>query len=210
MRARLWAAALVVAAVAVGHVITTSLPLSGGVLDPFVRTGAVDEPVALSYADVRLTEVRPAQYLGSGDPDDLAVRAGGVWVVAEVRVSATREPTVLRSAWLESADGRRYRASVRSGCTITLEAQTGVPAYAQYCFDVPAGALEGLRFSLARAVIGDPGDEAVNGDDLARIDLGVDAGRAAEWRSTTAAYVARPWSWEPLGFDELTLTQAPS
>jgi len=198
----------VVAAVSLAHLLTGRLPvvdLGGG--RPFVESGEVGDEVHLSYADVEVTDVRPAQYLGPPVSTELARLAGGVWVVVSVRLSATTKPVSIQNAWLVDPEGREYLTSSRSWCATNLPVATGVATYAVFCFDVPVTRLEGLHFRVAR---GDVTTDQTSNDDLADFDLAVTSKDVKTWPDTTAAYRSETYSLEPLELEEITLTETGS
>jgi hypothetical protein len=194
----------IVAALAVGHAVTSRFDVTSADYPPFVRTADLGRAAHLSYADVEVTDVRPAQYLAPGSSDDLAVRAAGVWVLVSVTGTATREPTVLLDGRLEDEDGRVYRTSTRSGCAANTGLHTGVPTYSLFCFDVPTHALAGLHFVIAR---GSFDNARLDGDDLADVDLGVTEAEAGSWARTTTAYHAEIEELEPIALKEITLDE---
>ena len=201
---------MVVGAMAAGQVITTLVDVNRAQLPPFVETGSVGDVVELSYADVQVDDVRPAQYLGTDVSTDLASLAGGVYVVVSATVTADSEPTTMSSGWLETPDGVRYRASAKSGCATILRTQTGVPIHSLWCFDVPPDQLAGLSFHLARGTLRDPGDEEINGDAVAEVDLGVTRAEEGTWATTTKAYRVEPYSYTPIELTEITLNEVTS
>lgn len=196
------------AAVAVAQPITSRLPVGVPTLSrPFVSTGQLGEEVHISYADVTVTDVRPARYLGPPVSTELARMAGGVWVVVTTELSATTQPEQIYSAWLEDPDGRAYVNSKRSSCATTLRLPTGITTYAVYCFDVPADRLAGLHFRLAR---GDFRTDQTINDALADVDLDISEGDAETWSDTTKAYRSVDYSLEPVELQEITLTETGS
>jgi len=205
VRARRASGALaILAAVVIGQVVTSRVPIVGADNPPFVEQGEIGDTVHLSYADVEVTDVRPAHYLAPPVQDDLVRMAGGVWVLVSVTATAVEEPVRLDTAWLVDDEGRNYRTSTRSECAITSTLPTGLPTYLLYCFDVPTDRLEGLRFRLAR---GDLGTGRVDGDNLADVDLSISGGDAKSWATTTVAYAAKTSSLEPFELDEVTITE---
>ena len=209
MSRRVWTrrasgALAILAAVAIGQVVTSRVPIVGADNPPFVERGEIGDAVHLSYADVEVTDARPAHYLAPPVQDDLVRMAGGVWVLVSVTATAVEEPVRLDTAWLVDDEGRSYRTSTRSECAITSTLPTGLPSYLLYCFDVPTDRLEGLRFRLAR---GDLGTGRVDGDDLAEVDLALTGGDAETWATTTAAYAAKTSSLQPFDLDEVTITE---
>jgi hypothetical protein len=196
-------AAAILAAVAVGQVVTSRVPVLGSDDPPFVETGDVGQAVHLSYADVEVTDVRPAHYLAPPISTELVRMAGGVWVLVSVTATATEEPVVLHTAWLVDDEGRSYRSSTRSECAPTVELPTGLPTYALFCFDVPPDRLAGLHFRLARGEL----DTETDADDLADVDLAVSGGDAKSWATTSASYAAESYSLEPLELHTITITE---
>ncbi len=194
----------VVAAVAVGHLVTTHLDINDGNFGPFVRTAEVGEVAPLSYADVQVTEVRPAKHIAGLTSTDYAKQAGGVFVLVTVKVTATRESTTFLSQHLVDEDDRLYENSDRAGCGINVATKTGVPAYALFCFDVPASRLAGMRLQLGR---GSPTFSDTDGDDLAEVDLGISKADAKAWATTDDAYAPASTSDEPIELETVELTQ---
>ena len=197
----------VLAALAVGNVITTHLQVNSEQLVPFDEAGEVGQVTHLTYGDVEVTDVRPAAHVVPQFSDELARMAGGVYVLVSVKVTATREPTLFLSAYLEDADGRQYRSSSKAECAINVDSGTGVPAYALFCFDVPPQALAGMRFELSR---GNLIYSTLAGDHLADIDLGISAADERSWGDTDAAYLAETTSREPFELEKVTLQEAPA
>lgn len=173
---RRWAglAAVVLAAMALGRVITDHVSVDGAADKPFVRTGTASAVVHLEYADVSVLGVRAAPAIGGSSP----VAAGGRFLLVDLEVVAQRDATSLLGIYLRDRDGHRYVFTDRgSGCANSTQAPTGLPWYLTVCFDVPKRALAGSSIVVAR------GDYGVNGsgqrrDDQARISLGVDAAKA--------------------------------
>jgi hypothetical protein len=197
----------ILAALAVGNVVNTRLDVNAQQLDPVAEAGGLGKVAHLSYGDVEVTDVRPAEYVGSQFSDELASKAGGVYVLVAVTVTATREPTSFLAAYLEDADGRQYRSSAKAGCAINVRSGTGVPAYALFCFDVPPDALAGMRFQLSR---GNLTYSTLGGDDLADVDLGIGSQDEASWRDSHDVYLAETTSREPIELRTVTLDQVAS
>ncbi len=193
-----------VAAVGVGHLATTHLDIDEGEIGPFVRAVDLDGVAHLSYADVEVTDVRPARYVAGSISTDYAKRAGGVFVLVSVKATSTRESTTFRWHYLVDRTGRLYETSSRADCASGAESKTGVAVYALYCFDVPASRLAGLRFQIAR---GDPTFSDDQGDDLAEVNLAVSRSDAEEWASTDAVYEPVTSEWEPFELQSVELTE---
>lgn len=204
---RLRSTVAVLAALGVGHVITTHLDVNSEQLHPFYESGRVGHEVHLSYADVEVTDVRPAMYVSPRSSDELARKAGGVFVLVSVTATADREPISFQAAFLVDDEGRMYRKSEKAGCAINTDTGTGVPTYAVYCFDVPASRLAGMRFQISR---GNLIYSTLAGDDVADVDLGIDAAEEAAWARTEDAYGAADTDHEPIVLETVDLQQAPS
>jgi len=190
--------------VAVGHLVTTHLDINNGNVGPFVRTADLGDVDHLSYADVEVTDVRPAKYVAGLTSTDYASLAGGVFVLVSVKVTSTNQTEGFLSRYLVDDDDRLYETSERAGCANFVESKAGVPAYALFCFDVPPSRLAGLRFQIGR---GSPTYSDLRGDDLAEIDLHISASEAEEWATTDAVYDPASTSDRPIELHSVELTQ---
>lgn len=167
----------VLVAMALGHLITSQLDVGEAPAGaaPFHRSGSGDDVVRLAYADVRVDDLRSSQYLAPTISTDYIKGAGGVWIIVDLRLTASRAPVQWNGINLVDRGGRIYVPSLKSGCPPSVHTETGVPTYVMVCFDMPEDALEGLHVEVAR------GDLDVDGqrrDDVAVIDLDIDAERA--------------------------------
>jgi len=187
-------AALVLVAMAVGRVITDSVPVNELATKPFVRSGEVGRPVALRYADVGVTGVRAGPHLYGADP----VAAAGQFLLVDVRIVARSESTTLLGFSLLDRAGRRYAPMSRgSTCPTNTTAPAGVRWYAVFCFDVPPSRLEGMVFEVAKGAFDADGSRQ-NRDDLARIDLGIGAAESKEMAASRTA-----WRGQFPGLDQM-------
>lgn len=169
MRRAIASAALVIAAMGLGRLITDHLPTTVGADKPFFHTAGVDEKVALDYADVTVTGVHVTPTI-MGNP---ASAAGGRWLIVDVEAVATTAPTVMSGFFLVDAKDRRWIASLRGPeCTTSMNLSTGIRSYASVCFDIPQKALEGARLMATRGAW-DSHEAAFRRDDVADIDLGI-------------------------------------
>jgi hypothetical protein len=184
MRRWVGLAAALIAAMAVGRVITDTLPLDDAVDKPFVHTGTVGHAVKLTYAEVTAERPRVARSIVGVEP----VKAAGRFLVVDLVLRATREPTFFSGVEVVDAKGRRYAPMDRgTSCPTTTTAPTGVRWYAMFCFDVPRTALAGAKVVVARGEYGTDGADQRR-DDLASIDLGIDRSDADRLWSGDLAY----------------------
>jgi hypothetical protein len=187
------AVAVVIAAMAMGRLLTDHLDGDDALAAPFVRHASVGKTVQLRYADVRVTGVRVARTLDGAD----AVIAAGRFLIVDFSYRARKEPQTFLGLELWDELGRRYEPVTRgSTCALNVRGSTGVRMYAMACFDVPRSALAGanFRFSL--------GDHGVNGsgqrrDDLADIDLGISRAQARQFWDQDLTYTSYVASTEP-------------
>lgn len=199
MKGRLALAAAVLAAMALGRVITDQFPVGEVSSEPFVRHGKLGSTVSLSYADVTATRVRSSAGLEGSAP----VRAAGTFLLVDLTFLATREDTRFLGVELRDRTGRRFAPTTRGAtCPESTLAPAGVPWYAVFCFDVPRDALSGMTLQVAR------GDYAVNGsgqrrDDQALIDLRIDAKQQRSLATSMAIYRAAFPGLTPVEFVRL-------
>lgn len=204
---RRWAglAAALVAAMAVGRVITDALPLDEAVDQPFVRTGTVGNAVDLSYAAVTAEQPRVARRIVGVQP----VQAAGRFLVVDLELRATRESTFFEGVQVVDAKGRRYAPMDRgTSCSTTTTAPTGVRWYAMFCFDVPRSALAGARVVVARGAYEVDGSDQRR-DDLASIDLGIDEAEADRLWSHDIAYKAQAPGFQTIDTSPVRVEDAP-
>lgn len=175
---RAGAAALVVAALALGHVVTSAWPLEERTAAPFVRTGAVGAPVALRYADVTAGPATGSTVLQDAGT---LLATPGIWLVVPLTVDAAGEPRRLGYAAVIGSDGRTYVASgLRSRLALGL-ATPGIAHHGAVVVELPADAAVGARLHVAL----EPWDQRA--DDLADIDLGIAADDVAAWSASSEA-----------------------
>ena len=204
MRRTLSVVAVVIAAMAIGRVLTDHFPDEDQVAAPFVRHGSLGETVHLRYGDVRVDGVRVATRLEGAD----AVAAAGRFLIVDLTYRASGEPRRFLGLELRDAQGRRFTPTDRgSTCPTNLEGMTGIRMYAMACFDVPRSALAGSRFRFSL------GDYGVNGsgqrrDDLADIDLGVSKADVARlWRKDLTYQAVNSTATRPLEKKPITLAK---
>jgi len=169
MRRTIATAALVIAAMGLGRLITDHIPLEEVAAAPFVQRAAMEETVRLDYADLTVTAARVTPTI-MGNP---ASAAGGRFLVVDLELVATTQPTTMAGFFLVDARGRQWIATDRgSECTTSVNLATGARTYLSVCFDVPKQALEGARLNATRGAWSS--DESnFRRDDLADVDLGI-------------------------------------
>lgn len=202
MRRALGAVALVIAAMAIGRLLTDHLPGHENVAAPFVRDGSLGETVHLRYGDVRVSGVRVATRLEGSD----VVVAAGRFLVVDLVYRATAEPRRFLGLEVQDAHNRRFIPTDRGAtCPSNLEGPTGLRMHAMVCFDVPRSALPGAHFRLSL------GDYGVNGsgqrrDDLADIDLEITRTDAQRLWAQDLTYAAQAGvSTKPFDLRPITL-----
>ena len=182
-RRRAGAAVLVLAALALGRLVSDALPGGDGLEQPFVRSGSVGAQVALRYA--RVTAGTPT---GSTVADDGAalLATPGVWVAVPLTVLAEDEPRRLAYAALVGSDGRTYEADgVRSRLTIG-SATPGIAHHGQVLVELPADAAAGAHLRIALH----PWDQRA--DDVADIDLEITPADVTRWLAASEPVVVTP------------------
>jgi hypothetical protein len=173
--------AAVVAAMALGRVVTDLASEENSADDPFVVHGEVGETVELEYADVTVTDVRSARSVSNVD---MPAQATGRFLLLDLEVTSTQEFTTFLGSWVVDRSGRRFVADHRSAdCPQNISPLVGVPWRATYCFDLSRDAFEDATLVFARSDYGVNGSD-VRRDHVAEIDLGIDADEAAAlWES---------------------------
>lgn len=165
----------VIAAMAVGRLVTDHLPAGGQAQDPFVRTGAVGDRVSTEYADVTVYDVAAADFLVGID----TIAARGTYLVIDVKAHARHRSSSLRTIELRAPDGTIFGLNERgTACSGTVWLHTGATTYARLCFDVPTDALAGLHLHLNREGALYKGEVAR--DEVIDIDLGIGEREAEE------------------------------
>lgn len=169
MRRAIASAAIVIAAMGLGRLITDHLPTTETADKPFFHDGRVGSPVALDYADVTVTGTHVTPTI-MGNP---ASAAGGRWLVVDLELMARHSPTSMAGFFLVDANDRRWIASTRGPeCATSVNLSTGVRHWASICFDVPKEALTGAQLMATRGVW-DSHEAQFRRDDVARVDLGI-------------------------------------
>lgn len=173
---------LVVAALFVGTALTSWIPTANDVFErPFRHEATVGEPVELRTGTVTVTRVRSAKELSYNGQTAVTT---GVWVVLDLSWRAAKEPTQLNLLLtrIHAANGKTYGGmpGFVLPCGLT---QPGIEKRCQLHFELPPEALEGAHVLVpAYATLS-------GGDDVADIDLGIDAASASTLGSPSAPIV---------------------
>ncbi|MDQ0424192.1 hypothetical protein [Cellulomonas iranensis] len=180
----LGAGAAVLAALVVGHVVTSAFPVDERVAAPFVREGDVGDTLDLRYA--RLTVEEPTGSTVLAPEVGSLLATPGVWLVVPVTVEAKGQPRALAFAELLGGDGRTYTVFTGGrSAFLPGAAQPGVPRHATLHVEVPPEAVAGARLRVGLDV------EDQRHDDVAEVDLGLTQDDADAW-STDDTSVRAP------------------
>ena len=184
-RRHLGAAALVVAALALGRVVQTAFPVDSSIEGPFEKVGDVGEEVELRYGRVSADSVTGSTLIASNGTQ---MTTTGVWLVVPVTITPADEPLMLMYAAVRAADGRVYRADGSRSSFSAGTAQPGLDRYATVTVELPADAAVGAELLLAKH------DWDLRWDDLAVIDLGVTQSEVDTWATSTELVTVAPSS----------------
>lgn len=165
----------VVAAMAVGRVITDHVPAGGQALDPFIRHVAVGEKARLEYGEATVYSVRSADFLVGIDP----IATHGTFLVIDLEARGRHRSSTFKGPVVRAADGTTYGLTTRgTQCASVAELATGATTYTRFCFDMPVSALAGSHFLLDREGSWIKGE--VNRTEIVDVDLGISAAEARE------------------------------
>lgn len=170
-------ALIVIAALWLGSLVTSLLPDPQAVYEaPFVSTGGIGDTVTTRTVDVTVTGVRAGPEVFNGL--DVATTTGA-WLVVDLTWTAHEETTALNTleARIQSPDGRTFGVLLPAsrGCG---QSQPGVAVSCSLPFEVAPDALEGAHLLI-------PNSTVTSMDDVADIDLGLDAEAAAALAAST-------------------------
>ena len=170
--------ALVVAALALGQVLNERLPDGSDSFRPHEAEVAVGGTVSIRTGDVTPTAVEGARtVLRDVSP---SIRAQGVGLVVRFDFVSRREATALTYAQLRGGDGTLVDVTV-SGQRSRLACPAGPPGLVVHCtavVEVDPAALPGASLVVGPNAV----DERF--DEVAVIDLGVDANDVERWMAT--------------------------
>ena len=168
---------VVIAALAIGLAVTSRLPSAEAIASrPFVRHAALGSPVPMRTGVVTVDAIDATTAVKQSGT---TVKTSAHWLLVTLRFTAAQEPAALAGMTIRAADGRTYSATrpLQSTCGA---GQPGITIRCTIPFELPGDALEGAHLLVPAALLG-----AGAGDDLADVDLGISADRAAELRTIT-------------------------
>jgi hypothetical protein len=168
-------AVALVAALALGRWIEQAWPSGEMDVRSYERTGGVGDRLSLRYADLRVEGVTASTSLATGSE---VAATTGTWLVVDATLWANR--TAFGGGYWRVVDreGRVFDVDQRAGFLVQ-DATPKVPWHLRVAFGLPKGDLAGTTLRLSA----DEVDE--RRDDVAVIDLGIDAAQAARLDTLT-------------------------
>ena len=172
-------AALLFGSWAVSH-----LPTSSSVANAqFIRSGTVGQSVDLRTGSVKVTGVRSAAEIQSGNQ---VAKTPGIWLVVDVDFTPRDEPRNLLSPQLSDSQGRDFGDFQAITVPSCGPGQPGMVLGCTFALELPTDALSGATLllhsedSLSRVPF-----------DVASIDLGIDQSRAEQLAAETGRVVLK-------------------
>lgn len=176
-------AILVIAALFIGSFIAERMPQPDRIVgeQPFYHAVEVGEQATLRTAEVTVTGVQTAKRV---ERFGQVAESAGVWLVVDVEWDPRDAPSTLQGStvMVRASDGRRF-GDLQVVFTSCGPTQPGIPVACQIAIEIAPDALEG-----ARSLIPAEGSVGSN-DDVALVDLGIDADEAAALSETDADLV---------------------
>ena len=172
-------AALLFGSWAVSH-----LPTSSSVANAqFIRSGTVGQSVDLRTGSVKVTGVRSAAEIQSGNQ---VAKTPGIWLVVDVDFTPRNEPRDLLSPQLSDSMERSFGGFQAITVPPCSAGQPGMVLSCTFALELPTDALSGATLllhsedSLSRVPF-----------DVASIDLGIDQSRAEQHAAETGRVVLK-------------------
>ena len=172
-------AALLFGSWAVSH-----LPTSSSVANAqFIRSGTVGQSVDLRTGSVKVTGVRSAAELQSGNQ---VAKTPGIWLVVDVDFTPRKEPRDLLLPQLSDSMERSFGGFQAITVPPCSAGQPGMVLSCTFALELPTDALSGATLllhsedSLSRVPF-----------DVASIDLGIDQSRAEQLAAETGRVVLK-------------------
>ena len=173
-------AALLFGSWAVSH-----LPTSSSVANAqFIRSGTVGQPVDLRTGSVKVTGVRSAAEIQSGNQ---VAKTPGIWLVVDVDFTPRNEPRSLLSPQLSDSMERNFGGFQAIDSAPCGPGQPGMVLGCTFALELPKDALQGatlllhLEDSFSKVPF-----------DVASIDLGIDESRAEQLAAETGRVTLEP------------------
>ena len=174
-------AALLFGSWAVSH-----LPTSSSVANAqFIRSGTVGQSVDLRTGSVKVTGVRSAAEIQSGNQ---VAKTPGIWLVVDVDFTPRNEPRSLLAPQLSDSEGRDFGDFQAITVPPCGPGQPGMVLGCTFALELPADALQGavLLLFLEKALL------TSAPFDVASIDLGIDESRAEQLAADTGRITVEP------------------
>lgn len=178
-RQQWWSGVIVLLALGLGTAVNKRLPDPDEIRwQPFYREVSRGATVNLRTGRVNVLGVYTAPSL-QGEARHLAIASkDAIFVVLDVEYTAFKRPGTLASIFIESQDGRRFGGLPPVGTSSCGVAQPGIPVRCQVVIEMARDALPG-----ATALLTEDANWKGWWDDVARIDLRIDAALARELQS---------------------------
>mgnify|MGYP000922768353 FL=1 len=172
------------AALLFGSWAASHLPTSSSVANAqFIRSGTVGQPVDLRTGSVKVTGVRSAAEIQSGNQ---VAKTPGIWLVVDVDFTPRNEPRNLLSPQLSDSMERSFGGFQAITVPPCSAGQPGMVLSCTFALELPTDALSGATLllhsedSLSRVPF-----------DVASIDLGIDQSRAEQLAAETGRVVLK-------------------
>ena len=168
-----------VAALLFGSWAASHLPTSDSVRNaPFFRAGTTGQPVELRMGSVKVTQVRSAAEVQSGNQ---VAKTPGIWLVVDVDFTPRNEPRNLLPPQLSDSEGRDFGDFQAITVPSCGPGQPGMVLGCTFALELPKDALQGavLLLFLEKALL------TSAPFDVASIDLGIDESRAEKLAAET-------------------------
>lgn len=172
------------AALLFGSWAASHLPTSSSVANAqFIRSGTVGQSVDLRTGSVKVTGVRSAAEIQSGNQ---VAKTPGIWLVVDVDFTPRKEPRNLLSPQLSDSMERSFGGFQAITVPPCSAGQPGMVLSCTFALELPTDALSGATLllhsedSLSRVPF-----------DVASIDLGIDQSRAEQLAAETGRVVLK-------------------
>ena len=173
-----------VAALLFGSWAVSHLPTSSSVANAqFIRSGTVGQSVDLRTGSVKVTGVRSAAEIQSGNQ---VATTPGIWLVVDVDFTPRNEPRNLLPPQLSDSMDRSFGDSQAINVPPCSSGQPGMVLGCTFALELPTDALTG-----ATLLLHSEGSLYAVPFDVASIDLGIDDSRAEQLAAETGRVVLK-------------------